>query len=113
MAVALAVPTVATTLVGFSVAGLGVATLVPAAMHAADELPGLPLGLGLTVVSWLLRVGFLVSPPVVGLVADSTSLRVGLLSAVLGGGLAVVLGRALPTRHDRPFAERSELVTPR
>jgi hypothetical protein len=29
------------TLVGFALAGLGVATLVPAAVHTADELPGL------------------------------------------------------------------------
>ncbi len=43
---ALAVPSTATTLAGFALAGLGVATLVPAALHAADELPGLPAGLG-------------------------------------------------------------------
>ena len=51
-------------------AGLGVATLVPAALHAADELPGLPAGLGITVVSSALRLGFLASPVVVGAVAD-------------------------------------------
>ncbi len=58
MGAALAVPTLTTTLVGFALAGLGVATLIPAAMHSADELPGLPEGVGLTVVSWLLRIGF-------------------------------------------------------
>ena len=47
MAAALASPTVGTTLVGFALAGVGVATLVPAAMHASDELPGLPVGVGL------------------------------------------------------------------
>ena len=31
---------------GFALAGLGVATLVPAVYHAADELPGLRRGLG-------------------------------------------------------------------
>ncbi|MEU7860580.1 MFS transporter [Nonomuraea sp. NPDC049141] len=41
MGAALAVPSVATALAGFALAGLGVATLVPAAMHTADELPGL------------------------------------------------------------------------
>ncbi|MCC2314910.1 MFS transporter [Cellulomonas xiejunii] len=95
MGLALAVPSVATTLVGFAAAGLGVATLVPAVMHAADELPGLPHGVGLTVVSWLLRVGFLVSPTAVGLVADATSLRVGLLGVVLAGLTVLALGRFL------------------
>ncbi|MEX5718759.1 MFS transporter [Geodermatophilus maliterrae] len=95
MGLALAVPSVGTTLAGFALAGLGVATLVPAVMHTADELPGLPHGVGLTVVSWLLRVGFLVSPAVVGLVADATSLRVALVSVVLAGLGVLLLGRVL------------------
>ncbi|ACZ29265.1 major facilitator superfamily MFS_1 [Xylanimonas cellulosilytica DSM 15894] len=95
MGFALAVPSLASTLVGFALAGLGVATLVPAVMHTADELPGLPAGVGLTVVSWLLRVGFLVSPAAVGLVADATSLRVGLLGVVGAGVLVAVVGRVL------------------
>jgi MFS family permease len=95
MAAALAFPSVATSLAGFALAGLGVATLIPAAMHSADELPGLPDGLGLTVVSWLLRVGFLVSPPLVGMIADLASLRIGLLSVVFAGLFTVVLGRLL------------------
>ena len=89
------------TLVGFALAGLGVATLVPAAMHAADELPGVPHGVGLTVVSWLLRVGFLLSPPVVGLVADASGLRVGLLGVVLAGLGVLLFGRVLVGRTAR------------
>ena len=110
MGAALAVPTVGTTLAGFALAGLGFATLVPAAMHTADELPGLPPGTGLTIVSWLLRAGFLLSPPLVGFVADLTSLRVGLLTVVAAGLITVrprpCLGQ--PNRmkpHTRP--ERS------
>jgi MFS family permease len=95
---ALAVPTLATTLVGFALAGLGVATLVPAVMHAADELEGLPPGLGLTIVSWLLRVGFLLSPALVGVVADATSLRWALLGVVVAGVATFGLGRVLPGR---------------
>ncbi|GAA4553521.1 MFS transporter [Pseudonocardia xishanensis] len=98
MGLSLAFPSVPLTIVGFGLAGFGVATLIPAAMHAADELPGLPPGMGLTVVSWLLRIGFLVSPPVVGLVADATTLRIGLLIVPLAG-LVVLLGAAaLPRR---------------
>jgi MFS family permease len=96
---ALAVPTVGTALAGFALAGLGFATLVPAAMHAADELPGLPRGTGLTIVSWLLRVGFLLSPPLVGFVADLTSLRVGLLTVVAAGVATFALARVFA---DRP-----------
>ena len=98
MGLALAVPSVATTLAGFALAGLGVATLVPAVYHAADELPGLAHGSGLTVINWLLRVGFLLSPPVIGVLADATSLRVALLLVVLAGLGALLLGRSLRGR---------------
>lgn len=97
MGLALALPSVATTLVGFALAGLGVATLIPAVYHAADELPGLPPGLGLAVINWLLRAGFLLSPPLIGVIADAASLRVALLVVVLAGIGALLLGRLLRT----------------
>ncbi|MGW2839091.1 MFS transporter [Streptomyces sp. NPDC001493] len=99
MGLALAVPTLPGTVLGFAAAGFGVATLVPAAMHEADSLPGLKPGSGLTIVSWLMRLGFLVSPPVVGLVADATSLRIGLLVVPLAGALTVLLSGVLQPRR--------------
>jgi MFS family permease len=95
MGLALAVPSVPTTIAGFALAGLGVATLVPAVYAAADALPGLPSGLGLTVINWLLRIGFLLSPPLIGVLADASSLRVALLTVVLAGLGALLLGRVL------------------
>ncbi|WP_327112986.1 MFS transporter [Streptomyces sp. NBC_01341] len=99
MGLALAVPTVSGTVLGFAAAGFGVATLVPAAMHEADELPGLKPGSGLAIVSWLMRLGFLASPPVVGLVTDATSLRVGLLVVPLAGLLAFLFSGVLRNRR--------------
>ena len=96
MGLALAFPTVPGTIAGFGAAGYGVATLVPAAMHAADELPGLRAGTALTVVSWLMRLGFLLSPPVVGLIADRTDLRVALAIVPLAGLAVVCLAGVLP-----------------
>ncbi|TFV66997.1 UNVERIFIED_ORG: MFS transporter [Bacillus sp. AZ43] len=95
MGSALAVPSVPSTLAGFALAGLGVATLIPAVYHAADELPGLRHGTGLAVINWLLRIGFLLSPPVIGLVADATSLRAALVAVVLAGLVTLLLGRVL------------------
>ncbi|MEU8491489.1 MFS transporter [Pseudonocardia alni] len=101
MGLALAFPTVPGTVAGFGLAGFGVATLVPAAMTAADHLPGLAPGTGLTIVTWLMRVGFLVSPPVVGLVADATSLRAGLLVVPVAGLVVVLVAGVLSTRRTR------------
>ncbi|MFJ8858125.1 MFS transporter [Streptomyces sp. NPDC102451] len=99
MGLALAAPSVPGTILGFAAAGFGVATLVPAAMQEADELPGLKPGSGLAIVSWLMRLGFLASPPIVGLVTDATSLRVGLLVVPLAGVLALLLAGALRNGH--------------
>ncbi|MEU2980799.1 MFS transporter [Streptomyces hirsutus] len=114
MGLALAVPTVPGTILGFAAAGFGVATLVPAAMHEADELPGLKPGSGLTIVSWLMRLGFLLSPPIVGLVADEAGLRLGLLVVPLAGALVVVLAGVLGARKRRPASdERQESAAAR
>ena len=101
MGTALLWPSLPLTLVGFALAGAGVATLIPAAFHAADELPGLPHGLGLSLVNWAMRLGFLVSPPLIGLVADTVSLRVGLSVTVVAGVATLVLGRLLAVRVRR------------
>lgn len=95
MGAALAFPSIPGTLAGFAAAGFGSATMVPAAMHAADELPGLRPGTGLTVLTWLMRVGFLGSPLVVGAVADAAGLRAGLLTVPLAGLVVVALAGAL------------------
>ncbi len=71
---------------------------MPAAMHGADQLPGLRPGTGLTVVTWLMRVGFFGAPLLVGLVADAAGLRAGLLVVPLAGLLAVLLAGVLPRR---------------
>ncbi|MBG6218904.1 MFS family permease [Arthrobacter sp. CAN_A6] len=99
MGLALLFPTIAGTIIGFGLAGFGVATLVPAAMHAADELPGLRPGTGLAVVSWLMRIGFLASPPIVGLIADHINLRTGLLVVPFAGLLVIVLSGVLSTKR--------------
>jgi len=107
MGLALAVPTVPGSILGFAAAGFGVATLVPAAMNQADDLPGLRHGTGLTVVSWLMRLGFLLSPPVVGMVADAAGLRAGLLAIPLAGVTVILLAGVLQPRRmrDRPRAQ--------
>lgn len=101
MALALIFPSVPGTIAGFAAVGFGIATLIPAAMHAADELPGLRPGAGLTIVSWLLRLGFLLSPPFVGFIADTESLRAGLIVAPAAALVAVLLAGVLEKRRPR------------
>jgi hypothetical protein len=104
MGAALAFPSVPGTIAGFAAAGLGVSTLIPAAMHRADQLPGMRPGSGLTAVTWLMRIGFFGAPLIVGVIADATSLRIGLLSVPVAGVLAIALAGALSAR---PLPSRS------
>ncbi len=88
MLVALLFPTPVTTLIGFACAGWGIATAIPSAMGAADELPGMRSGSGLTIVTWMMRLGFFAGPPLIGALADATALRWALLVVP---GCAVVM----------------------
>lgn len=106
MGLALAFPSVPGTIAGFAAAGLGIATAVPAAMHAADRLPGLRPGSGLTALVWLMRLGFVGAPPIVGIIADATSLRFGLL-VVPVAGLAIAAAAGVLSGKRRPRPTRS------
>lgn len=101
MGLALAFPSVPGTIAGFAAAGLGAATAIPAAMHAADRLPGLRAGTGLTALAWLMRVGFVGAPPIVGMIADATSLRFGLLIVPVAG-LAIAASAGVLNRRRQP-----------
>ncbi len=89
--VGLLVGTPASVIAGFAVAGLGAAPLFPVVFHAAGNLPGLSTGHGVAAVAWASRLGFLVVPPLVGLVGDAVSVRAALAVVPVAGLLLVLL----------------------
>ncbi|TFH51250.1 MFS transporter [Actinomyces viscosus] len=89
MSVALLLSSVPGTLIGMAISGAGCAVAVPVTYSAADDVEGLPPGLGLTVVSWLARLTGLLAPPVVGWLADDHGLWVALAYGLLGGLIMV------------------------
>jgi MFS family permease len=88
-------------LLGLALAGYGSATIVPSALAAAGKLPGVSEGAGVTIVSWLMRTGFLVTSPLIGSVAAVTELRVALGILIAIGTAALVLAGALAPRMSR------------
>ena len=98
-------PVLPVVLTGFALIGFGCATVVPAAYAAAGRLPGLPEGAGVTIASWLLRLGFLATPPLVGFISDQTSLRVALGILVIAGLAVITLAsRVRPVDRSRVVA---------
>ncbi|MGA4508483.1 MFS transporter [Propionibacteriaceae bacterium G1746] len=89
-----------TTILGYACAGYGVATVVPSIFEAADSMPGFKPGTALTVVSLTLRTGFLASPPLVGLIADASAIRWGLLVLPISGLVIIALSGVLSSRHE-------------
>lgn len=88
-------------LVCFALTGWGIATVIPGAMVGADTVPGLAPGAGLAVLNWVIRLGFLVSPPLVGLIAEYAGMRWTVLPMLVGGVLIVVLAGPLLGRGAR------------
>ncbi len=82
---AIFVPSLTTGLIGFALVGAGLSTVIPLAFSAAGRVPGVAPGIGLAGVATLGYSAFLAGPPIVGLVAEATSLRVAL------GTIAVVV----------------------
>ena len=77
----LAVNTLWSVMLGVICVGLGLSVVVPVVFRAGGRMPGVPRGAALATLATLSYTGFLVGPPVIGLVSEYATLR---------GGLAVV-----------------------
>ena len=84
--------------VSLALVGYGTATIVPSAFSAAARIPGVPEELGVTVIGWLMRVGFLATSPVIGLTTDAFGLRTGLALITVIGVATFALAWALQPR---------------
>ncbi|MFN2178538.1 MAG: MFS transporter [Candidatus Promineifilaceae bacterium] len=82
-------------LLGFAAVGAGVANGIPLAFSAAGRFPGLAPGAGIAGVATIGYAGFLAGPPLIGLVAEATSLRVALFGAALLVGSLVFTAQAI------------------
>ncbi len=78
-----------------AVVGFGVATLFPAAMHAATYIPGISPGNAITAVSWMSRAGFVFAPILVGIISENLGVQWGIGIAVFAALLIIPLARFL------------------
>lgn len=87
------------TLIGFALVGLGFANVVPVLFGTAAKLDANPAH-GIAVVASVGYFGMMAGPPLIGVIAEHSSLTVGLASvAVFAAILAVAAPRALsPSR---------------
>ncbi|AYA36342.1 MFS transporter [Hymenobacter oligotrophus] len=92
---AVLLPALPTALLGFMLVGFGTSSVVPLVFSAAGKSTVMPAGMALAAVSTIGFLGFLVGPPVIGLVAGATSLRLSFsLIALMGLCVAAVASKA-------------------
>lgn len=101
MTIALILGTPVAFVIASIVSGFGVATLFPAAMRAASRLPGVSPAMGVALLTWFSRIGFVISPFVVGLIASGAGIGWG-VSLVVFAALAIIpLSAVLRRRANR------------
>jgi MFS family permease len=87
-------------LIGFFLIGMGVSSVVPMVYSAAGKSKVLSPGTALTAVSSLGFMGLLVGPPVIGFIAEATSLRVSFLAISLMSVAVILFASLLPKQKE-------------
>lgn len=95
LTLALVSPGVVGAYAGLALLGFGVSLGFPLSVSAASALPGRSSAANVAVLSQMTLCGFLVGPPMIGFLAEATSMRIGLaallpvlvLSCALAGAL--------------------------
>ena len=92
LAIALIFPYLAPAITGFFLVGLGVSSVIPLVYSRAGRSKKLSPGLALAAVSTIGFFGFLVGPPVIGVIAGISSLRASFaIIALMGLGVTLVV----------------------
>jgi len=83
MGLALALPSPEVALAGFALVGLGLSNVVPVLFSAAAQAPGVSPAHGIAAVSGVGYLGMMAGPPLIGLIAEHSSLSAGLVVVVV------------------------------
>lgn len=98
-------PRLYTCIPGFMMVGIGVSVMVPSVYSLAGRLSKLPAGRALAFTSGISYFGFLIGPPLIGYIAEVSSLRYSYaLIAVFGLVITFLVARIQAIRDDSPVA---------
>ncbi|WP_294824032.1 MFS transporter [uncultured Flavobacterium sp.] len=91
---AVAFPYLIPATLSFMLVGLGVSTIIPIIFSVAGSRPNIPPSIALQTVSSVSFLGFMLGPPVIGHVAEATSLRTSFaIVGIFGIGIAFLASR--------------------
>ena len=95
LSVALLLPNVYMTFIGFFIAGIGLSNIVPIAYSIAGNTPNVKPAVGIAMASTIGYSGFFIGPPAIGFLAEAFDLRLALM----------LYARALFS-HDLHYSEK-------
>lgn len=95
LALALIIPHPYVAIIGFALAGIGLASIVPLVFSAAARTPGVPSGLALAMIAPMGYSGSLAGPPLIGFLAEGVTLRGALSVIILLSAIIVLLAHTL------------------
>lgn len=90
-------------LMGFAAVGLGFASVVPQVFSAAGNTPGVSSGPALATVTTLGYLGFLIGPPLIGLLAEMIGLRNALATIIFTSALLILLAPSVRNKASSPL----------
>lgn len=76
-------------IIGFAMVGFGLSVIVPIAYSKSGTMEGLSPGVGIAMVTTIGYAGFIIGPPIIGFIADWTTLRIALFFVF---GLFLIMG---------------------
>lgn len=87
-------PYLITATIGFVIVGFGVSSVVPAVYSAAARSSKIAPGMALAAVSSISFLGFLLGPPLIGYIAQLSSLRYSFaVIAILGFCISIMVSK--------------------
>jgi MFS family permease len=104
LALALLVPRVEIAVLGFALAGIGIANIVPILFSAAGRRMGDHPGIGVAMAATCGYSGFLASPPLIGFAANGFGLRIALVLLVAAILTVTLLAKRVESEPAAPVA---------
>ena len=111
MTVAVVAPTPAVAIAGYGILGLGVATIVPIALTLAGTTSGVAPVWAVSRVTVIGYAGLFGSPPVIGLIAEATSLATALIVPAVLLALVAPLSRVAKREQRAGGYASSEIAS--
>ena len=85
---------------GFALVGFGVSTIFPLGVSASAELGDIGEARNVSVMTFGALTAFLIGPPMIGLVAEATSLRIAFIPLLIALAVSLYLAQSLQTNRS-------------